>query len=91
MLAKCEHAKKVKNLFTHLRDARCMWLGTQAITDYRTPLHVCNTDASHPDSLNSNYARFEAPNIKLAQKTTPCQTTEGCHCYGTVPKKRKDR
>ncbi|GAA6103465.1 uncharacterized protein LOC118803541, partial [Tachysurus ichikawai] len=48
-----------------------MWQGIQAITNYKTALPACDSDASLPDALNDFYAQFEVQNNVTPRKTIP--------------------
>ncbi|KAI4903013.1 hypothetical protein NFI96_007809, partial [Prochilodus magdalenae] len=69
--AKRAHGQSIHSHFKDSGDARRMWQGIQAITNYRTAPPACDSDASLPDALNHFYARFEAQNGVAARKTTP--------------------
>lgn len=56
-----------KSTITCSRDA---WL-IQIITDYRSPSHACDTNASLPDALNTFYAWLEDQNTETAKDPTP--------------------
>ena len=60
--AKQAHAQKIHGHFRDSRDSRQLWLGIQAITDYRTTTLAYDSDSSLTDALNVFYARFEAEN-----------------------------
>ncbi|KAI4891531.1 hypothetical protein NFI96_008442, partial [Prochilodus magdalenae] len=68
--AKRAHGQSIHSHFKDSGDARRMWQGIQAITNYRTAPPACDSDASLPDALNHFYARFEAQNGVAARKTT---------------------
>ncbi|KAI4896149.1 hypothetical protein NFI96_004230 [Prochilodus magdalenae] len=65
--AKRTYPQKIHSHFQDTPDTRCMWRGTQAVTNYKTPSHTCDSDASLPNVLNSFYARFEAQNCTTAK------------------------
>ncbi|KAI4879830.1 hypothetical protein NFI96_002171 [Prochilodus magdalenae] len=69
--AKRAHGQSIHSHFRDSGDARRMWQGIQAITNYRTAPPACDSDASLPDALNHFYARFETQNGVAARKTTP--------------------
>uniref|UniRef100_A0A3B1J4C9 Reverse transcriptase domain-containing protein n=1 Tax=Astyanax mexicanus TaxID=7994 RepID=A0A3B1J4C9_ASTMX len=69
-VAKRAHTQRIHSHFKDTGDARRMWQGIQAITNYRTMPSSCERDASLPDALNNFYARFEAQN-NMARKTMP--------------------
>lgn len=70
--AKRQYTREVINShFTNNRDARRLWQGIQAITDYKAPPQVCDSDPSLPDQLNYFYARFEALSNTPALKVAP--------------------
>ncbi|KAI4903394.1 hypothetical protein NFI96_004727, partial [Prochilodus magdalenae] len=65
--AKRTYPQKIHSHFQDTPDTRCMWRGIQAVTNYKTPSHTCDSDASLPNVLNSFYARFEAQNCTTAK------------------------
>ncbi|KAI4883753.1 hypothetical protein NFI96_007668 [Prochilodus magdalenae] len=69
--AKRAHGQSIHSHFRDSGDARRMWQGIQAITNYRTAPPACDSDASLPDALNHFYTRFETQNGVSARKTTP--------------------
>ncbi|KAI4903588.1 hypothetical protein NFI96_028513 [Prochilodus magdalenae] len=69
--AKRAHGQSIHSHFRDSGDTRRMWQGIQAITNYRTTLPACDSDASLPDALNHFYARFKTQNGMATRKTTP--------------------
>ncbi|KAK6293853.1 hypothetical protein J4Q44_G00361790 [Coregonus suidteri] len=74
-LAKHQYRDKVESQFNS-SDTRRMWQGLQTITDYKwKSSHVVNTDVSHPDKLNTFFARFEDNTVPPTQPTTKDSTS----------------
>lgn len=69
--AKRQYSKKIAQCFRDSRDTRSLWQGIQSITDYKPPPQTCDNTSSLLNDLNGFFARFEALNSTLAQKSTP--------------------
>ncbi|GAA6109013.1 uncharacterized protein LOC113663549 isoform X1, partial [Tachysurus ichikawai] len=85
--AKRAHAQTIHSHFQDSGDTRRMWLGIQAITNYKTASPACDSDASLPDALNDFYARFEVQNKVTARKTIP-PTDDQVLCLSTADVRR---
>lgn len=67
--AKQQHTARISNNFADNRDPRQLWQEVQAITDYKAPAQVCDSNPSLPDRLNSFFAQFEATNKECQNAT----------------------
>ncbi|KAK1791630.1 hypothetical protein P4O66_013631, partial [Electrophorus voltai] len=74
--AKHAHAQRIHGHFKDTVDTWRMWEGIQAITNYRKTSPSCDSDAILPDALNDFYARFEAQNNVVAEKSIPPQNDQ---------------
>ncbi|KAK1806308.1 hypothetical protein P4O66_000183 [Electrophorus voltai] len=74
--AKRAHAERIHGHFKDTGDTQRMWEGIQAITNYRKTSPSCDSDATLPDALNDFYARFEAQNNVIAEKSIPPQNDQ---------------
>lgn len=62
---KRHYAQKINNHFFDTKNAKHMWQGIQALTDYKV------TDACLPNMLTNFYARFEAYNSTQSFQSKP--------------------
>lgn len=76
--AKQDHTHKITAHFRDSRDARSLWQGIQAITDYSPAPQSCESNPSLLNSLNSFFARFEEQNNTRPQKTPPPSMISPC-------------
>ncbi|KAK3550714.1 hypothetical protein QTP70_003971 [Hemibagrus guttatus] len=65
------HTQRIHGHFQSSCDTRRMWQCILSITNYRTALPACDSDASLLDVLNSFYARFEAQIDVTVRNTIP--------------------
>uniref|UniRef100_A0A669CU71 Reverse transcriptase domain-containing protein n=1 Tax=Oreochromis niloticus TaxID=8128 RepID=A0A669CU71_ORENI len=69
--AKQDYTHKITSHFNDSKDARSLWQGIQAITDYKPAARSCESNTTLLNNLNSFFARFEAQNNTRPQKTPP--------------------
>lgn len=79
--------EKETHHFNDSRDARSLWQGIQAITDYKSPPQTCASDTSLLNNLNSFFAQFEANNHMPRQKT-PTPPHDQALCLSAASVKR---
>ena len=69
--AKRDYTQEITSHFSDSKDARSLWKGIQAITDYKPSPRSCENNTSLLNDLNSFFARFEEQNKTHPQKIPP--------------------
>ena len=69
--AKRPYSRRIAHRFSDSRDSRSLWRGLQSIMDYKPPPQICDSSTTLLNELNVFFARFEAQNTTLAQKSPP--------------------
>jgi len=65
-----QHTSSIAHSFSDTIDTRSFRQGIQTITDYKPRTLTCDNDIALMVNLNSFFARFDANNSTLAQKST---------------------
>uniref|UniRef100_A0A3P9KN81 Reverse transcriptase domain-containing protein n=1 Tax=Oryzias latipes TaxID=8090 RepID=A0A3P9KN81_ORYLA len=85
--AKKDYMRKVSSNFNDSRDARSLWQGIQAITDYKPAPQSCENNTPLLNNLNSFFSRFEGLNSTHPQKTPPSPQDQTLHLTTTSVKR----